>query len=204
MRSTAILFAMLLLLLTQVGCVLEGGLSGPHLFTCLDPGLAIIHSRRLEQIIAEDHPGDLEANVYFGSEHKAIWIPLIHLFYDHGPYRTSVHLEDASGENQSIEINEVVIEYKNGEVIREQVLWTGGLPEVASKDGSDEAPQKPVKIELAQTLTHIDCKYASGKLTVRGHLIKPSGERVEFQTTKRFHTDTTLRVYPNWFLLSGA
>lgn len=204
MRSTAIRFTMLLLLLTQVGCVGKEFWVSSRLVELFDPGLAVFHSRKMEQQITDEQPSVVKTNVYISSDHTVIWVPLIHVFCDHGPYTTSVYVKDCSGENESIEINEVVMEYKNGKVFREKVLWTGGLPEVTSKDDSVEPPEEAGTIEFHQSLHGFPDKFASGKVTVRGCLIKPSGERVEFESTQSIHAKMKFEIWPYWLVLSGV
>lgn len=197
----AILGAAALLLMTFTGCVGKDLVVSPFLVDMFDPGLAIIHVRNLEWQSSERSTKDLKSEIDIHSTRKVIWFPLIHLMCDHGPYQVQVYVDDQSSQYQEIEINEIVIEYEDGEVVREKVAWTGVLPEAVVTTGLEEAKVNPAGIKINESVGDFPRRIASGKVSVIGCLIKPSGERVPFQSTNTYKAHHSLKVWPYFLVL---
>ena len=196
MRRTVQVLITLFLLLTQVGCVGKEVIASPFPAEAYDPGLALVHSRIFCCQSSEEQPTELRADVDIHSDHTVIWVPLFHLFRDHGPYTTRVRIEDCSGQYQSIEINELAFEFENGEVVREKVHWKADLPTVVSNDDAAGLPDEELRIQLNQRLNDFPGEYSNGKFTVMGCLIKPNGDRQDFRSTKSVKTNSRFQIRP--------
>ena len=184
----------LLLPLVLSGCVGQRGdlmVSFPLppflLAECLFGGVAVWNDKDFEGREICSATGEHEASIDLKSDSFQLWVPFIVHYYHQGrPYSIHVQAYDQTGEYQSIEVDEVILNYANGDVVRKQVHWKGELTPHVFKNCSDKYSVESDVREWSQELDGLVRKHSDVTITLKGCRIKASGERVPFVSWRSF------------------
>ena len=129
---------------------------------------------------------------------------LLHFNVDRAPYQLRLQLWDKCTQYRSIEIDEVLLEYPNGECVRKSVDWSRPWKSNALPDGYQADATRPEMFQMTDFMEEIVDRHQDVKITLTGYMIDIQGEPQAFSTSVEFEAKSGFMVAPTWLIIGGV
>lgn len=137
-------------------------------------------------------PG-LKSDVWLSPKREYCYFPLLfHYIRINEPFGLRLQIWDTSKQYESIEITEMVVEYKDGETIRVTAPWNKSLRLLDTK------------MMLSDTIPKLVLRHADVRITLSGYLIHLDGRRIAFQASEDFEARSVIRTATFWEYLNSC
>jgi len=132
-------------------------------------------------------------------------IPLVfHYLREEKPFGIFLQIWDDEKKYGAIEIAEVLIDYVDGESIREKVSWSRQLRPYTAYNSLSGKLITTEMLQLGDRIDDIVKRHADVKITLLGHLEKVTGEKVSFQVSESFKAESRSRWGTWWEAIAGC
>jgi hypothetical protein len=146
----------------------------------------------------------LKSDVWLEPSFSSFGVPFIFHYHVMGkPFSLRLQIWDESKQYQKIDITEVVIEYPDGEVIRKQNVWSRKLKPYTQHNSSSSGDIKTEMFMLSDRIEGLILRNVNVKISLKGQLIKDTGERLPFGIWEEFKAKSELSVITYWAILAG-
>lgn len=148
--------------------------------------------------------GGLDSDVWLAPRSTSFGVPFLFYFYGAGgPFDLRIQMWDDSKQYQSIEITEVVLGYQDGEVIRKTDGWSRQLEPYTQHNSSSSGLIHTEMLMLSDQIEGLVVRHADVTITLKGNLAKVNGERVAFEASEFFKSESSLGVTTYWAVLAS-
>ena len=146
----------------------------------------------------------LDSDVWLAPRLSNWHVPLIcHYYGASGPYGLRLQIWDSSEKYSSIEITEIILEYSDGEVARNANKWTRNLERHTQHNSSSAGIIKTEMMMLSDTIDDLVTRHMDVTITVKGHLVKFNGAKVEILASQSFEAQTGFHIESYWPIMLG-
>jgi hypothetical protein len=147
----------------------------------------------------------LQADVWLAPESVRFGVPLLFHYYGAGkPFGLRLQIWDHSRRYRAVEITEVVVEYKDGEVVRRSDVWSRRLKPHTQYNSSSSGVTQTEMFMLSDQMERLVLRHADVKITLRGQLVDADGKRVAFEASESFEAESRSVVAPFWYVLAAC
>jgi hypothetical protein len=135
--------------------------------------------------------GGLKSDVWLAPKSLDFGVPFIFHYYGAAkPFGLRLQIWDASRRYQTVEINETVVNYDDGEVIRNVDIWSRPLKPYTQHNSSSSGGIQTEMFMLSDEIEELVLRHADLKITLKGNLITTDGERIPFEASESFHAES--------------
>ena len=192
-------------LITQSGCVSTCRTGNPWEQFELFDGMSVICTRDFGGQSNIDLADGMVSDAWMAPTTLKVGIPLLFQCHiDRAPYHLRFQLWDESQQYQSIEIREVLLEYKNGECVRKNVDWKRPLKPYTQHSSSGSVSTDIEMFQMTDFMEEIVDRHQDVKITLTGNMINIQGEPQAFSTPIEFKAKSSFMIAPTWLILSGV
>jgi hypothetical protein len=138
------------------------------------------------------------------------WSPLSQVLGFHSsfttmgrPFSLRLQIWDESKQYQKIDINEIVLQYPDGEVVRKQNVWSRKLKLYTQHNSSSSGDIETEMFMLSDKIEGLVLRNVNVKISLKGQLVKNTGERLPFCVWEDFNAKSELGVTAYWAILAG-
>ena len=149
--------------------------------------------------------GGLKTDVWLAPQSTSFGVPFVFHYYGAGrPFGLRVQIWDDSKQYQSIEINEIVLEYQDGEVVQTSDVWSRQLKPYTQYNSSSSGIIQTEMFMLSDQIEGLVVRHENVRITLKGWLMKVGGERVAFEVSESFKAESRSGVTTFWEVLAGC
>jgi len=149
--------------------------------------------------------GGLKTDVWLAPQSTSFGMPFVFHYYGAGrPFGLRVQIWDDSKQYQSIEINEIVLEYQDGEVVQKSDVWSRQLKPYTQYNSSSSGIIQTEMFMLSDQIEGLVVRHENVRITLKGWLMKVGGERVAFEVSESFKAESRSGVTTFWEVLAGC
>jgi hypothetical protein len=146
----------------------------------------------------------LKSDVWLSPQWSTFSIPLVfHRYATQGPYDLRLQIWDETRQYRRIEVDEVIVAYGGGDVFVSKDRWSRELKPYTHLNGTSSGVIRTEMYMLSALIDGVVFKHADCTITLKGSLVKESGERVDFESTEFFKAGSTSSVGTYWGSLSA-
>jgi hypothetical protein len=147
----------------------------------------------------------LESDVWLSPSSSGFGVPLLFQYRRTSePFGLRLQIWDTSKQYQSIEVAEVLVEYKDGEVVHITTPWKKDLRPYTQYNSSSSGVVKTEMLMLSDEIPNLVLRHNDVKVTLIGHLIQVDGKRVAFRATETFEAESSVRTATFWEVISSC
>jgi hypothetical protein len=147
----------------------------------------------------------LESDVWLSPKWKAFFVPLLFQYGRSGePFDLRLQIWDSSKQYRSIEVTEVLVEYKDGQVVRKSDPWIKKLRPYTEYHSSSSGVSQTEMLMLSEEIPNLVLRHVDVKVTLSGHLTTVDGKRVAFRASEDFEAESDLRTATWWEVISSC
>ncbi len=148
---------------------------------------------------------ELKSDIALSPRRTSWGIPFL-IYYDGSgpPYSLRLQIWDSSNSYVSIELTEIVMTYKDGEVVRRTDVWKRTLQPHTQYNSSSTGIIETEMMMLSDTVDALIVRHADVSILMNGHLIKSNGKKVEFSAAEAFEAESRFRVTTLWETMAGV
>lgn len=149
--------------------------------------------------------GGLKTDVWLAPQSTSFGVPFVFHYYGAGrPFGLRVQIWDDSKQYQSIEINEIVLEYQDGEVVQTSDVWSRQLKPYTQYNSSSSGIIQTEMFMLSDQIEGLVVRHENVRITLKGWLMKVGGERVAFEVSESFKAESRSGITTFWEVLAGC
>ncbi|MFO0947289.1 MAG: hypothetical protein U1D30_15330 [Planctomycetota bacterium] len=115
-----------------------------------------------------------------------------------------IQIWDDSKEYRSIEITEVVLQYKDGQTVRTTDAWSRQLVLHTQYNSSSSGILQTEMFMLSDEIEGLAIRHADVRITLKGCLTRENGERVSFETSESFKPESRSNVTTFWKAMANC
>ena len=143
--------------------------------------------------------------MWLAPQSTSFGVPFVFHYYGAGrPFGLRVQIWDDSKQYQSIEINEIVLEYQDGEVVQKSDVWSRQLKPYTQYNSSSSGIIQTEMFMLSDQIEGLVVRHENVRITIKGWLMKVGGERVAFEVSESFKAESRSGVTTFWEVLAGC
>jgi hypothetical protein len=149
-------------------------------------------------------PG-LKSDLWLAPTSSTVGVPFVFQHYKAGkPFGLRIQIWDDSRRYRAIEITEVVLEYQDGDVVRNTDTWSRQLEPSTQYHSSPAGIHETSILMLSDQLEGLVRKHADVRITLKGQLIMVDGKQVPFETSESFTAESRRNTTTGWEHLAGC
>jgi hypothetical protein len=149
--------------------------------------------------------GGLKSDVWLAPKSSSFGVPFIFHYYGAGkPAGLRLQIWDESRQYRTIDINEVVVEYQDGEIVRKEDGWSRELKPYTQYNSSSSGIIQTEMFMLSDQIQGLVLRHADVKITLKGQLVKANGERVAFEASEFFKATSRSGASTFWEVVAGC
>ena len=114
------------------------------------------------------------------------------------PYSLRLQIWDDHKRYQAIEVAEILIEYADGEIVRNTDGWSRSLKPYTQYNVSSSGVVGTEMLMLSDQIPDLITRHADVKITLKGRIQTVTGERMPFLATATFEAKSRSRVSTWW------
>ena len=199
------LLILVFVLLTQSGCISTSRKGYEIGLIDLTGGISVICNRGFGGQCDIQLAEGMTSDAWMAATTVRVGVPfLLQCSVDMAPYHLRFQLWDESQQYQSIEIREVLLEYKNGECVRKNVDWKRPLKPYTQHSSSGSVSTDIEMFQMTDFMEEIVDRHQDVKITLTGYMIDIQGEPQAFSTPIEFKAKSSFMIAPTWLILSGV
>jgi hypothetical protein len=186
----------LVLALSIAGCVAYAILTG---------GVAIMNSRDFSGQRNVRIVDGVESDLWLAPSRSEWGIPLVcHYYGTSGPFGLRIQIWDESRSYTSIQIDEILVAYDDGQATRISEKWNRDLKDYTLHNSSSSGLIETRMMMLSDTISNLVTQHQNVTITFRGSLGTADGRVIPFSTTERFEAETNFGFATYWQILAGC
>ncbi len=133
----------------------------------------------------------LKADAWLAPESTSFGVPFVFHYYGaEGPFGLWIQVWDENKQYRTLEVSEVVLEYEDGEIIRNNETWSRQLTPYIQHNSTTLGIVKTEMFMLSDQIEEVVLRHTDVKITLRGLLIEASGEQTPFETSEVFTAES--------------
>jgi hypothetical protein len=185
--------------------ILAGLLGAFGLFGLLTGGLVVASRNHFGgQSDIRLVPG-LRSDIALSPKSSRFDIPFVfHYYRAEKPFSLRLQIWDDSKQYRSIDIIEVLVEYKDGEVVRKTETWSRQLKPYTGHYHSSSGLYQTEMFMLSDQIEGLVLRHADVKITLKGQLTKADGVRVPFEVSESFVARSDSGVTFYWLAIANV
>jgi hypothetical protein len=146
----------------------------------------------------------LESDIWLAPRFTSFGVPFVFHYHGSGkPFGLRIQIWDDSKNYQSIEIADVVLKYRDGQIVRLNDGWLRQLQPYTQYNSSSSGRVQTEMLMLSDQIEEVVVKHADVTVTLKGRLTKVSGEQVAFEASDFFKAESSLGVTTYWHVLAS-
>lgn len=144
----------------------------------------------------------LKSDVWLSPKATYLGVPLLFHYSATGkPFGLRLQIWDESNQYRQLTVDEILVEYADGEVVRINKPWTRTFRTYTQYNYSSGTGLIERKMfMMSDTIERLVLKHSNVKVSIKGRLEKMSGEVVSFSTSESFETESKLHFGTYWQL----
>lgn len=146
----------------------------------------------------------LKSDVWLEPSFSNFGIPFIFSYYGSGaPFSLRLQIWDESKQYQQIDIVEVVLKYSDGEVVRNQNVWSRKVKPYIHYSSSSSGDIKTEMLMLSDKMEQLVLKPVDVNICLKGQLVHKTDERRPFDVCEDFKAKSDFGITTYWGILAG-
>jgi hypothetical protein len=147
----------------------------------------------------------LDSDICLSSTSLELHIPfLFHYYSECKPFDLSLQIWDTKKQYQRIVVNEILVEYDDGEIIHKTNAWDKDLKPYTQYNSSSSGCTETQMLMLSDEIPNLVLRHANVKITLTGQLIKQDGQSTNFKVSEHFEVESRTSITTFWEVISSC
>lgn len=145
----------------------------------------------------------LKSDVWLEPKSSGFGIPFIFGYRSAGkPFGLRLQIWDTSNQYRTIEISEIVLNYKDGVAVRKSDAWSRPLKPYVQHNSSSSGIIKTEMFMLSDVIGGLVQRHVDVSIALKGRLVTATGKYVPFDASEFFPARSEIEVTTGWNILA--